>query len=208
MAKEVTKAPTGLSIVRNENQFTASWKIGDRDYADGQYFQYAINTTGKVSWLPTKNTGIGTKTTSRVIATINKSNYYPNTDSAGNNKPFLYSICFRVAGNRKTYKTRSGKKKKTHKPYASAWVRKDFVVNPPKKPTLTYVLDEELTNVCTFSWSAPYESNDSYIFTDVQWQTILVKNSSEADGGKLDWSNAEGGAGGAEAFLPRVRRGD
>ena len=26
--KEVTKAPTGLSIVRSENSFTASWKIG------------------------------------------------------------------------------------------------------------------------------------------------------------------------------------
>ena len=196
--KEVTKAPTGLSIVRSENSFTASWKIGDKDYADGQYFQYAIDTTGKVSWLPTKNTGIGTTTTSRVIATINKSNYYPNTDSEGNNKPFLYNIYFRVAGNRKKYKTRSGRKKKTHNPSASAWTSKGFVVNPPKKPTLTYVLDGELTNVCTFSWSASYESNDSYIFTDVQWQTILVKNSSEADGGKLDWRNAEEGAGGAE----------
>lgn len=196
--KEVTKAPTGLSIVRSENQFTASWKIGDKDYSDGQYFQYAIDTTGKVSWLPTKNTGIGVKTTSRVIATINKSNYYPNTDSGGNNKPFLYNIYFRVAGNRKKYTTRSGRKKKTHNPSASAWTSKGFVVNPPKKPTLTSALDEELTNVCTFSWSAPYESNDSYIFTDVQWQTILVKNSSEADGGKLDWSNAEGGTGGAE----------
>lgn len=196
--KEVTKAPTGLSIVRSEDKFTASWKIGDKDYADGQYFQYAIDTTGKVNWLPTKNTGIGTTTTSRVIATINKSNYYPNTDSGGNNKPFLYNICFRVKGNRKKYTTRSGRKKKTHNPSTSAWTSKGFVVNPPKKPTLTYVLDEELTNVCTFSWSAPYESNDSYIFTDVQWQTILVKNSSEADGSKLDWSNAEEGTGGAE----------
>lgn len=196
--KEVTKAPTGLSIARSENQFTASWKIGDKDYADGQYFQYAIDTTGKVSWLPTKNTAIGTKTTSRVIATISKSNYYPNTDSGGNNKPFLYNICFRVKGNRKKYTTGSGRKKKTHNPSASAWVRKDFVVNPPKKPTLASALDEELTNVCTFSWSAPYESNDSYIFTDVQWQTILVKNSSESNGSKLDWSNAEEGTGGAE----------
>lgn len=196
--KEVTKAPTGLSIVKSEDKFTASWKIGDKDYADGQYFQYAIDTTGKVSWLPTKNTGIGVKTTSKVITTIDKSNYYPNTDSEGNNKPFLYNICFRVKGNRKKYTARSGRKKKTHNPSTSAWVSKGFVVNPPKKPTLTSALNEELTNVCTFSWSAPYESNDSYIFTDVQWQTILVKNSSEADGSKLDWSNAEGGTGGAE----------
>ena len=196
--KEVTKAPTGLSVVRSEDKFTASWKIGDKDYADGQYFQYAIDNTGKISWLPTKNTAIGTKTASRVITTINKSNYYPNTDSEGNNKPFLYNICFRVKGNRKKYTTRSGRKKKTHSPSASAWVRKDFVVNPPKKPILIAKLDEELTNVCTFSWNAPYESNDSYIFTDVQWQTIFVKNSSEADGSKLDWSNAEEGVAGAE----------
>ena len=196
--KEVTKAPTGLSIVRSEDKFTASWKIGDKDYADGQYFQYAIDTTGKISWLPTKNTAIGVKTTSRVITTIDKSNYYPNMDSEGNNKPFLYNICFRVKGNRKKYTSRSGRKKKTHSPSASAWVRKDFMVNPPKKPILIAGLDEELTNVCTFSWNAPYESNDSYIFTDVQWQTIFVKNSSEADGSKLDWSNAEEGVDGAE----------
>ena len=196
--KEITKAPTGLSIVRSEDKYTASWKIGDKDYADGQYFQYAIDTTGKVSWIPTKNTAIGVKTTSRVITTIDKSNYYPNTDSEGNNKPFLYNICFRVKGNRKKYTSRSGRKKKTHSPSASAWVRKDFMVNPPKKPILIAGLDEELTNVCTFSWNAPYESNDSYIFTDVQWQTIFVKNSSEADGSKLDWSNAEEGVDGAE----------
>ena len=196
--KEVTKAPTGLSIVRSEDKFTASWKIGDKDYADGQYFQYAIDTTGKISWLPTKNTAIGVKTTSRVITTSDKSNYYPNTDSEGNNKPFLYNICFRVKGNRKKYTARSGRKKKTHSPSASAWVRKDFVVNPPKKPILIAELDGELTNVCTFSWNVPYESNDSYIFTDVQWQTIFVKNSSEADGSKLDWSNAEEGVDGAE----------
>ena len=30
--KEVTKAPTGLSIVRSDDKFTASWKIGDKDY--------------------------------------------------------------------------------------------------------------------------------------------------------------------------------
>ena len=73
--KEVTKAPTGLSIVRSETSFTASWKIGDKDYGDGQYFQYAIDTTGKANWLPTKNTGIGVKTTSKVITTINKFPY-------------------------------------------------------------------------------------------------------------------------------------
>lgn len=199
MAKKATKAPTGLKIVRSENTFTASWKIGDKDYGDGQYFQYLIDGTGKDSWLPTKNTGIGKKTTSKVITTINKANYYPNVDNKGNNKPFLYKVCFRVKGNRKKYTTGSGRKKKTHSPSASDWKRKDFALNPPKKPTLTAELDEELTNVCKFSWSAPYADDDSHILTDVQWQTILVKNSSETDGSKLSWDNAEEGSGGADS---------
>lgn len=199
MAKEVTKPPTGLKITRTGNKFTASWKIGDKDYGDSQHFQYLINDTGKDSWLPKKKTEIGHKTTSKLITTIDKKDYYPNVDKKGNNKPFLYTIGFRVKGNRKKYTTGSGKKKKNHNPSASAWVSKDFVLNPPKKPTLTVELDEELTNVCKFSWSAPYASDDSYVFTDVQWQTILVKNSSETDGSKLNWKNAEGGSGGAES---------
>ena len=103
--KEVTQAPTGLSIVRNEDEYTASWKIGDKDYAAGQYFQYAIDPTEEVDWLPTENTAIDAKATSKVITTIDKSNYYPNKDSEGNNKPFLHSICFRVKGNRKNHNT-------------------------------------------------------------------------------------------------------
>lgn len=196
--KEVTKAPTGLKITRSGNVFTASWKIGDKDYGDGQYFQYLIDDTGKDSFLPKKNAGIGKKTTSKVIANINKKNYYPYLDKKGNNKPTLFRICFRVKGNRKKYKTGSGKKEKTHSPSPSAWVSKEFTIHPPKKPTLTVELDEELTNVCKFSWSAPYANDDSYIFTDVQWQTILVKNSSVTDGSKLSWKNAAGGSGGAE----------
>lgn len=186
--KEVTKAPSGLTITRSENKFTASWKIGDKDYGDGQYLQYSINDTGKDSWQPTADSKkkIGVKTTSKAIS-IDKDNFYPNKDEKGNNKPLLYEIGFRVKGNRKKYTTGSGKKKKTHSPVSSEWTEERFTVNPPKEPTLTVELDEELTNVCKFSWSAPYESDDSYIFTDTQWQTILVKNNSETDGSKLSW---------------------
>lgn len=201
MAKEVTKPPTGLKITRTGNKFTASWKIGDKDYGDSQHFQYLINDTGKDNWLPKKNTEIGHKTTSKVITTIDKKDYYPNVDKKGNNKPFLYTIGFRVKGNRKKYTTGSGKKKKNHNPSPCDWTPKEFTVNPPKKPTLTVALDEELTNVCTFSWSAPYADDDSRIFTDVQWQTILVKNSSETDGSKLSWKGTtfQEGTGGADS---------
>lgn len=200
--KEVTKAPSGLKITRSENKFTASWKIGDKDYGDGQYLQYSINDTGKDSWQPTADNKkkIGVKTTSKAIS-IDKDNFYPNKDEKGNNKPLLYEIGFRVKGNRKKYTTGSGKKKKTHSPVSSEWTEERFTVNPPKEPTLTVELDEELTNVCKFSWSAPYESDDSYIFTDTQWQTILVKNNSETDGSKLSWKGEtfDEGTAGAES---------
>ena len=200
--KEVTKAPTGMKITRNGNKFTASWKIGDKDYGDGQYLQYLINDTGKDKWQPTADSkkSIGVKVTSKAIS-IDKADFYPNKDKKGNNKPNLYEIGFRVKGNRKKYTTGSGKKKKDHNPTSSEWTEKRFTVNPPKKPTLTVELDEELTNVCKFSWSAPYASDDSYIFTDTQWQTILVKNNSETDGSKLSWkgSTFDEGTAGAES---------
>lgn len=178
---ETTKAPTGLKITRSGNKFTAEWKIADADYGDGQYLQYLINDTGKDSW---KDLSIGKTTSKKVIATIDKSNFYPN------NGQHLFEIGVRVKGNRKKYTTGSGRNKKTHNPGTSGWTEKRFTVNAPKKPSITAALDSELTNVCTFTWSAPYASDDSYIFTNVQWQTILVQNSSESDGSKLSWNGS------------------
>ena len=47
MAKKVatpvkTKMPTGLSITREENVFTFTWKIGDSNYSDGQQLEYRV----------------------------------------------------------------------------------------------------------------------------------------------------------------------
>lgn len=194
---EKTKKPTGLSLKRSGNTFTLSWKIGDKDYGDGQYFQYLINDTGKDSWLPKKNTDIGKKATSKSIK-INKENFYPYKKK-GVDKPRLYEIGMRVKGNRKKYTTGSGKNKKNHNPGASDWAVKKYTINPPRKPSLSVALDEELTNVCVFSWSTTYASDDSYIFTDVQWQTVLKKNCSETDGSKISWKGAESGSAGASS---------
>ena len=35
----VSKAPTGLSVTRSGNTFTMKWKIGDKDYGNGQQLQ-------------------------------------------------------------------------------------------------------------------------------------------------------------------------
>lgn len=194
-----TKKPTGLSIKRSGNTFTLSWKIGDADYGDGQYFQRLINDTGKDSWLPKKNTDINKKSTSKSIK-INKKKFYPYKKKNGSNKPTLYEIGMRVKGNRKKYTTGSGKNKKTHSPGASDWSEKRFVLEKPRKPSLSVALDDELTNVCKFSWSTTYNSTDAYMFTDVQWQTILKKNCSESDGSKISWKGAESGSAGASSY--------
>lgn len=195
---EKTKKPTGLSITRSGNKFTLSWKIGDTDYGDGQYFQKIINDTGKDHWTPKKNTDIGKKQTSKSI-TIDKKDFYPYTTTKGGYKPYLYDIGMRVKGNRKSYTTGSGSKKKTHKPGSSDWASKKFDVKPPRKPSLSVALDSELTNVCKFTWDTAYYDDDQLIFTDVEWQTILVKNSKETDGSKLSWKNATKGSAAASS---------
>ena len=178
--QKVTKAPTGLKITRSGTKFTLTWKIGDKDYKDGQYFSYMLNNTGKSKW--TNAEKIGVKATSRAI-TIDKKKYYPYKQS------YLYDVRMRVKGNRDTYKTGSGKKKKTHKPVCSHWSDKIYSLSVPWQPSLTTTLDQELTNVCTFTWETTIKDDESQLFTDTEWQTMLVKNSNETDGSKLSWKD-------------------
>lgn len=178
---EKTKAPSGLTIVRSDGTFTLSWKIGDSDYADGQYFSYLIDDVGGDSW--TSAASIGVKTTSKAI-TVKPSWYYPYTNN------YLYSVSMRVEGNRKKYK----KKGKTHSPGMSDWSSKTFALAVPDVPSLTATPDENLTNVCTFTWSVATATDGAKMFADVEWQSILVKNSKETDGSKLNWSGAQSGS--------------
>lgn len=178
---EKTQAPSGLTIVRSNDTFTLSWKIGDSDYADGQYFSYLIDDVGGGSW--TSAASIGVKTTSKAI-TLKPSWYYPYTNN------YLYSVSMRVEGNRKKYK----KKGKTHNPGMSDWSSKTFALAVPDVPSLTATPDENLTNVCTFTWSVATAADDAKMFADVEWQSILVKNSKETDGSKLNWSGAQSGS--------------
>lgn len=183
---EKTKAPSGLKIVRSNGTFTLSWKIGDSNYGDGQYFSYLINDTGKDKW--TSAASIGVKATSKAIS-VNPANYYPYT----NNR--LYSIGMRVKGNRKKYT----KKNKTHNPGISDWSSKILDIAIPNKPSLTVEPDENLTNVCKFVWTVSTATDGAKMFANVEWQSILVKNSKETNGSKLSWKNASSGSGSASS---------
>ena len=67
--KVTTKKPTGLTITRNGQWFTIKWKIGDKDYGDGQQMQYHLSSQKKGKWT---SVGIGKKDTSKSINIENK----------------------------------------------------------------------------------------------------------------------------------------
>ena len=52
-----TRAPGGLTVKRNGNAFTISWKITDEDYGDGQTLQYRLGLPGK--WTAWTNIAVG-----------------------------------------------------------------------------------------------------------------------------------------------------
>ena len=181
-----TIIPTGLSIARSGDRFTLSWKIGDKDYEGGQQFSSAFGVAGRRdSWGAAVK--LGPKVTSRAI-TVNRANYYPNKG-----KPKLLAVKMRIRGKRKAYKTTKKVKKKkktvTVNPDWSALATKTFTINVPVAPTLTAELDETLTNRTKFKYSVTVSASTSQMFTDMVFQTMLVKDCNVTDGSKLTWKD-------------------
>lgn len=189
-----SKKPTGLSITRSGWKFIFKWKIGDKDYGQGQQLEYCING-GK--W---QKISIGKTTTSKVI-TLSQSNYKPTSG-----KPALTSITFRVRGNRKNYTTGSGKKKETHKPGWSDWAECKWTNAAPNAAPVTATLSDAVQNKTTFSWQSA-NNGANQMFTDCLYQTMLVKNCNTTDGSKLTWKNnqtgwAQGTSGASGSIAP------
>ena len=169
MAK--SSAPSGLSVARNGEKFTFKWKIPSAKYAEGQGFQYKTNG----SWT---NVTVGTTTTSKAF-TIARSKFFPYSG-----KKTVSTITFRVRGN-------SGKSGKNN-PSMSDWSTKAFYVKAPKTPTVTTEI--QTWPAVKFSWSAHNNAADSYWFTRVHYQSVLVKNSNVTDGSKINWSSTVAGS--------------
>ena len=171
MAKKKTVKPTGLDISRVGNKFTFVWKIGDKDYNDGQTFQYKV---GNGKWTAKK---IGKKDTSVVMDLATP------VGTTG--------VTFHVRGNRASYVEGTKKKKgltsKIINPSVSDWAEKIYTIEAPKAPTLTKNLSNTQWNKCTYSWSvADTENTKPTWFTGIEWQSILVKDSNVANGAQLD----------------------
>ena len=181
-AIHITEAPTGLTIARDGMKFTCSWKIKDKDYGQGQQFEWRINDDGK--W---HSVTVGKKTTSKVV-TLDASTYYPNK------KKKITSFYFQVRGRRSNYSTKtklSGNTITTNfEPNWSAWSAKGFSFNAPAKPSVSATWGGTGNPYgTTFSWTSAVTASDHKVFSEYVWQTILVQNCNETDGSKLTWNS-------------------
>lgn len=175
-----TKKPSGLSIVRNDNKFTLSWKIGSANYGSGQKLQYR-RKDAKGKWRDWIDVTIGKTTTTKVLE-FDKSDYYP----APNKNKYLKALEFRVKGKREPYTTGSGKKQKTHTPDWSDWTSKSMAFEPPKAPSVTATLENQ-SYTTTFAWEIETSDSDEHLFYKYEYQSVLVKECTETNGAKLNW---------------------
>ena len=196
MATTVKSKPqTGLAIKRNANKFVLSWKFGDKDYNDGQTCRFRCNSDkfGDLS--------VGKKTTQKT-GVVDPSKYYPSRAK------YLKRVQFALRGNRSKYT----EKKKTIDPAVSDWVYAEFAIKAPGKPTLTATLSEDYSNVCTFNWSETVDTASHIMFTDCEWQSMLVKNCDVTDGSKLKWRTSAlgwiAGTSGATGYRQITERTD
>lgn len=170
-----TFKPTGLSIKRSGASFLVSWKIGDKDYGEGQNLQYKLDN-GK--WIDVPVNG---STTNRNI-TIDTTKYFPNT------KKTLSALHVRIRGRRASFK----EKNNTTNPLVSGWAEKSYAIQLPNKPKLTVALSSESANVCTFTWTTVAAADNARWVSRVQCQTALVAKSNITDGSQIThaaWTN-------------------
>ncbi len=181
-----TKKPTGLKVERKKNAFVLNWGKNDKDYGDGQQFKYGVKYKGSdLIWWSDVQKLSGSKTSAK--ATLTLANFYPLRQ--GGTEVDLIRLA--VRGNRKKYTTGSGSKKKTVNPGWSDWAYKDFDLKKPNKPTLTAQLDSGHSNTTTFSWETSVSDSANQMFTDVCYETILVRDCTETDGSKIKWDPSD-----------------
>ena len=171
MAVVKTRQQTGLSIERKDKYYTLTWKIGDKNYYDGQICMVRCNHD------KFRAIDIGKTSTSKTHA-VDYLKYYPNT------KTKLTQIQFALRGNREAY-TESGR---TIDPVVSDWVYKDWQFWTSSAPKLSVARSDQVSTECTFSWSVNASDTAHVVFQDCEWQSVLLKDSTITSGSKVPWS--------------------
>lgn len=191
-----TAKPSGLRIARNGMNYTFSWKIADKDYNSGQTLHYRTNNTAAGKW--NTSAAVGNKATSKTVS-FSAASYYPTKSTK------LTALTFRIRGRRAPYTEGTGNNKKTITPTVSDWATVTKKLTPPAMPTLSAALDGVNANVCRFTWSANNKADNAAPFVNVEWQSIMVRQSDVTDGSKLGWSSKNAhwrtGTGGASGTV-------
>lgn len=184
-----TKAPTGLSISRNNNTFTFSWKIADENYTDGQQFCYKFYYRGAFGYKNTHKATyltIGTSDTSKSVTVGHWNNFYPYSPGYPGNpnkkyKPKVWCLTFWVRG------------KKDGGSWSS-WSEKTLYFDFPRDPKVSasgnYGPDGD-SSTTVFSYSVVTDASDAKWTYDLWLETMLVKNCKTNDGSKLTWNSRQ-----------------
>lgn len=136
MGKKTTKAPKGLTIKRDKNNYILSWQCGDKNYSGGQWLQIKFNNK---NWF----TYVNAKTKKSLIAGNVRSIVYPMTGSHT-------SISFRVKG------------KKGGKFKESGWCKPvTRAIGKPQKPTVSAIWDTNEPNKIVFRITGNGYSKDN-----------------------------------------------
>lgn len=179
MALKKTKLQTGLAIARQANKFTFSWKLPQKySYQQFQSWIGFVNAKGFTWYGQMYEPTIGGATTTASM-NINKALYYPNTAEKANTVEF--SLSMSQGDPARDYAQNEG------------IVVKSFPLAVPAVPSLSANPSDSLGNTCTFSWNAVVNDTNGQVFTDVEYQSILVANSTETDGSKLKWNQNNSG---------------
>ena len=190
-----TDKPTGLSITRNGEKFTLSWKCGDKNYDDAQLVQWRVND-GKWHEINPKK-----KTATSVSLTFG--NYYPAEEKK------LKTLEFRVRGARdawtktvtKKETTGKGNKKKTiekiyhyyYTPEMSDWSSKTYTFKKPDNPKTSASWSEDYVNRTTFTVTEAAPTDAANVSRRVDWESVLVTNCNYTSGKDAPWSASQAG---------------
>ena len=169
-----TSAPSGMTLTRDNGKFTAKWKIGAKDYGDGQAAQYRIGT-GKWTAI-----SVGAITTAKTFS-LSTSDYYPTSG-----KKKIQSVSFRVRGNQKVYTQNN----RTIDPTVSDWTSKTFNFKVPAKPSVTVTVGTYPKS--TFAWTVATKNDNANWFTNVEYTSVLVKDSNITNGAEINWNSNVG----------------
>lgn len=173
MAQTTTPKKAGMTVARNGNNIVLTW-TPIKNCTDQDLKVYVNNKL-------VGNPHDLSSTQKKYTYTINRSNWYPNTNSDGTYKKKLTEVAFKLA------RKQSGKKESSYSD------QKEFAIKIPGKPQ--YILPQtDSTNSDTFTYAWERNSNDGDIktthkmFTHFHWETYI---SDEGDDNNWDLAKTQ-----------------